>query len=179
MSTPRAIRFLNKNNEPFCGVFLHYDSSLENVVDNILEANRRIVIFPIQLLHGDDRVEARKEAEKIKGIEQKELKFVKDINDYSLAFIAALYKSYDVYSAWYKHTDDEFSGVEGEISMLDLKSQYKGNIVYCVDIHIPKINELNLSNLSNEPIVKITSGVGEVVFEGNITQLKEKQSLLK
>lgn len=190
MSTPAAIRFLDQRTKtPFSGLYLHYDASLDRLIEDLLAINQKIVWFPIHLLSSEDRIQARHQAGKVKGLAPEHLRFVTRIEDYALFFTAMYFNRMDVYDAHYSKvefeglesgsTDNEaeqFSAVENELSMLRLDSGYLNNVVYLVDIEFPDVEQLTLKN---EPVLTISTGTGEGVFKGTFAYLNaSKEALL-
>ncbi|WP_415912964.1 hypothetical protein [Neptuniibacter sp. QD37_11] len=188
MSTPATIRFLNKRGEAFSGVYIHYDCDLGFLIDSILDASKHIIPFPIRCLGSDKRIRVRSECASNLGCEESDLKFAYGIDKYAIAFTAALYNRFDIYEdhksqitvkiggSEYKSKPEFYSGTEDFISQLDLNSNYKGNIVYLVDISFPNKSEFSLDY---EPVIAITTGVGDTVFKGSLSKLKsESKNLL-
>lgn len=184
MSTPCAIRFLNRDNKPFTGVYIHSDCQLDFVIESILEASKFIVPFPIRVMSTDKRAKCRSMSAEKRNCEEKDLKFAYGIDKYAIAFSSAIYNIYDIYEDQrggikfdfgdgFEETEPEFfSGAEDFISALDLNSGYKGNIVYLVDVSFPEKTELGLDY---EPLITIETGSGNAVFKGTRSQLELKK----
>lgn len=161
MSTPAAIRFLDRDELPFSGLYIHYDASLELLIENLLEINKRIVWYPIRMLQGVRETEAREQVSNKRRVPQSELIFASDIEAFSICF-----------SAMYFNMMNRSGLAEGGLSMLKLDSRYKNNIVYSIDIHMPHQLE---HTLDNEPSFIISTGSGKEMFKGDLSQLKKEE----
>lgn len=186
MSTPCAIRFINnRKKEPFAGIYIHYDCNIDFVIDCILRASRNIIPFPINIIGSDRRIKVREKAAALYGCEVKDLIFAYGVDKYAIAFSSRLFGLFDKYEQQkedlsLKLTDGDieefapeaYNFAEDFISALDLSSRYADNVVYMVDISFPKKTSIELNY---EPLVTIKTGVGDEVFEGSLSRLKEER----
>lgn len=187
MATPCAIRFLDKSGIPFTGLYIHYDCSLNFVINSILNASQNIVPFPIRIMSTEKRLLIRKQSAENRGCSERDLRFAYGIDKYAIAFSASLYNLFDVYENQNEgivfdfgdgpeELEAEFySGTEDFISSLDLSSGYKNNIVYLVDIMFPEKDSIGLDY---EPVISIQTGTNEQIFQGNLSLLKLKKAAL-
>lgn len=171
MSTPYAIRFLEKKNkEPFSGIFVHHDADLYLDIKEILEVSNKIMYFPIHILGSERRSGFREDVSQSRNVPLEDMKFASNIEEYSMIFNALFFLKRDVYGKHYSHTEDKFSETENSMSSIRFSSGYKGNVVYLYDIYIPEMENINIKTSLS---IKITTGTGEELFNGSLTYLEK------
>lgn len=171
----------NMKKDVFSGLQIKNYGTIEDVIEKILKINNSIIYYPINLLPPEERISLRENLAINRKLEQSELKFAKNIEEYGLIFNYLYYKMIDVYD---EHTTeihmdyiydnynesnkkDKYSLAENSISLLNLNNNYKED--YSINISIPEIEEYTTED--NILISIFDHEIQSEIFNGVLTNL--------